>query len=264
MKSLIPEYKGLDIETIESLIVNKDNNELLLNNEDLGIDGNKIIYDLLYEAYLPNSNNKIGFIINIEPQGEINTPYPLYNRALYYVSRLISRQGNDYSKLIKVYSIWISFSSTFSSIVRYSTKQDIVIGNINSHVDYDYTNIVFINIANDIDDILIKYGVNDNTSLLDLLNLLLSRNKQLDEPTLLKLENDYDIILTKEDIKSMSWSDLHINLAKAEGKIENSAFCIHNLMSSLNLTFEQALDALRIDDSIKDQVIKTYKDKYTN
>lgn len=52
---------------------------------------------------------------NLEAQHKDNPGYPLVSRAIYYCSRLLSKQMNapdgfqhfDYDKIKKVYSIWI-------------------------------------------------------------------------------------------------------------------------------------------------------------
>ena len=126
-----------------------------------------------------------------------------------------------------------------------------------------------LNLGNNIDDF------KKNTGILEMLGLIF-KNEAKDYKTTNKLLKDrYNIINNEsEGIDMCSLGEGIYREGKYEGKTEGliqgkvegtintSVFNIHNLMSSLNLTFEQALDALKIDDSIKDQVIKTYKEKY--
>ena len=81
------------------------------NIVDESIPGARIEYDKLYEVKLP----KTKIFVNIEAQSKENPGYPLMNRAVYYVSRLIDRQKNKsegfmksrYGEMKEVYSIWI-------------------------------------------------------------------------------------------------------------------------------------------------------------
>ena len=58
------------------------------NIVDESIPGARIEYDKLYEVKLP----KTKIFVNIEAQIKENPGYPLMNRAVYYVSRLIAKQ----------------------------------------------------------------------------------------------------------------------------------------------------------------------------
>ena len=81
------------------------------NIVDESIPGARIEYDKLYEVKLPNTK----IFVNIEAQSKENPGYPLMNRAVYYVSRLIAKQKNKsegfmksrYGEMKEVYSIWI-------------------------------------------------------------------------------------------------------------------------------------------------------------
>ena len=47
-----------------------------------------------------------------------------------------------------------------------------------------------------------------------------------------------------------------------ETKISNTANNIKKIMSSLNTTFENAADIIELDDEIREEVIKIFKEKY--
>lgn len=72
-----------------------------------------IAYDLLFQALVPDSEDHVELIINIEAQNEPNPGYPLPKRSIYYTSEKIADQKgrvftkNHYEKIRKVYSIWI-------------------------------------------------------------------------------------------------------------------------------------------------------------
>ena len=70
-------------------------------------------FDVKFKVKLPNSDEDVEVIINIEAQSKYNTGYRIEKRGTYYLSRLISSQygveflGSDFNKLKKVYTIWI-------------------------------------------------------------------------------------------------------------------------------------------------------------
>ena len=80
-------------------------------NEDSSPTEGTIVFDILFHATLPTTNEPITLIINIEPQRSLYTGYPLIRRAIYYACRLISSQkerefhGDDYGGIRKVYTI---------------------------------------------------------------------------------------------------------------------------------------------------------------
>ena len=70
-------------------------------------------FDVKFKVKLPNSDENVEIIINIEAQSKYNDGYRIEKRGTYYLSRLISSQygveflGSDFNKLKKVYTIWI-------------------------------------------------------------------------------------------------------------------------------------------------------------
>jgi hypothetical protein len=92
-------------------------------NEDNSITEGSIVFDILFRAKAPETNELITLIINVEAQKRLKPKkkngdtYPLLKRAVYYASRLISSQkgtefiNSDYDKIKKVYTIWICMES---------------------------------------------------------------------------------------------------------------------------------------------------------
>lgn len=115
MKECVDEFKQFPIERIakdgfdgevqiSEVAVDQDELDYLeeladmsiegLNTEDNSIKESKVIYDIRFSAIVPDTNEPVQLIINIEAQKDDNTPYPLIKRAIYYVSRMISAQKN--------------------------------------------------------------------------------------------------------------------------------------------------------------------------
>ena len=82
-------------------------------NEDNSITEGSIVFDILFRAKAPETNELITLIINVEAQKDEPGEYEILNRAVFYVSRLISSQkerdfeNSSYDDIKCVYSIWI-------------------------------------------------------------------------------------------------------------------------------------------------------------
>ena len=80
-----------------------------INNEDTTINEGLVRFDIVFYARIKDSLSKI--IINIEAQKKEPTSYKILNRAIFYVSRLISSQkdrdfiNSNYNDIKQVYSI---------------------------------------------------------------------------------------------------------------------------------------------------------------
>lgn len=105
------------------------------NTEDKAVNEGTVRYDIMFRAILPQSQERIELIINIEAQKDFYPGYPLIKRGIYYGCRMISSQygttftNSHYEKIQKVYSIWICFNppeKRKNSINIYSVKEKIL------------------------------------------------------------------------------------------------------------------------------------------
>ena len=84
-----------------------------LNTEANSINEQTVYYDIRFKACLPDSDEPVQLIINLEIQLNDTPGYPLVTRGFYYCARMISEQygtvftDEHYEKIQKVYSIWI-------------------------------------------------------------------------------------------------------------------------------------------------------------
>jgi hypothetical protein len=149
--------------------------------------------------------------------------YPLTKRGIYYCARMISEQygtvftKEEYSKINKVYSIWICPSPAQkrqNTISRYHTIKEDVYGTIDvKPIDYDLMEVVIIHL-----------GDAEKQSELEILNLLnvlfspsMSPKKKKDI-----LSNDFNIAMTQElesEVQNMcNLSDGIFELGRQEGE----------------------------------------------
>ena len=171
------------------------------NTENQEVNEGLVRYDIVFYVRMKDGLSQI--IINVEAQKDEPGEYEILNRAVFYVSRLISSQkekdfeNSSYDDIKCVYSIWICMNmeeNTMSHI--HLTKEDLI-GSYEWKGNLDLLNIIMIGLAKELPE-------HDETyELHRLLGALLSRELTIDE----KLDiigNEYDIPLEENFRKDMS------------------------------------------------------------
>ena len=171
------------------------------NMENQEVNEGLVRFDIVFYVRMKDGLSQI--IINVEAQKDEPGEYEILNRAVFYVSRLISSQkekdfeNSSYDDIKCVYSIWICMNmeeNTMSHI--HLTKED-MIGSYEWKGNLDLLNIIMIGLAKELPE-------HDETyELHRLLGALLSRELTVDE----KLDiigNEYDIPLEENFRKDMS------------------------------------------------------------
>lgn len=259
MKECIPEYKNLSRKEIIECIEDGSNSEYIsgINSESINDDEKKITFDILFTSRIPNSDEKIGMYIDIEPQNRANPGYELLDRAMYYAARLVDSQkgkafdGSNYSDLKKVYSIWICINPKTeqkNSINRYSFTEECVRGNYHTNIDYKKINIVMLYIGD-------NYNYNF-TGVLEMLSLIFKNNKLGFSSVVKKLDDSYDIILNEKEVSTMS--DLSQGLVE-QGIQQGMAQTIINVIKS-GLSPKDAFELTKAD-KITQQIVLEELDK---
>lgn len=151
----IDEFRGMRPEEVVHLIegdplISKVPVELGLINKIVGVDekGNEIVglntensevyagyvrFDIIF--YVRTKDGVSQIIINIEAQKTDPTDYDILNRAIFYISRMISSQknrefkGSNYNDIKKVYSIWICMNMKEDSMNHIHLTNDVIMGN---------------------------------------------------------------------------------------------------------------------------------------
>ena len=218
-----------------------------MNTEDNSVKEGKVFYDIKFVAIVPNTKEPVQLIINIEAQKSDKTPYPLIKRAIYYVSRMISAQKNKvftkshYEKIRKVYSIWIQMNvdeEKANTITKYRISEEQVVGDVfEKESNYDLLTILMLRLGN-------AEAASDKP-ILRLLDVLLSVDKRPEEKKAI-LENDFDIPM------SASMSEEANNMCnlgegiREKATLEAKAQSIIDLMDSMGISIERAMELLKI------------------
>ena len=171
------------------------------NTENQEMNEGLVRFDIVFYVRMKDGLSQI--IINVEAQKDEPGEYEILNRAVFYVSRLVSSQkerdfeNSSYDDIKSVYSIWICMNmeeNTMSHI--HLTKEDLI-GSYEWKGNLDLLNIIMIGLAKELPE-------HDETyELHRLLGALLSRELTVDE----KLDiigNEYDIPLEENFRKDMS------------------------------------------------------------
>ena len=199
----IPYISTVPVEPVLTNAVHFQNGKRIVgfNTENQELNEGLVRFDIVFYVRMKDGLSQI--IINVEAQKDEPSDYKILNRAVFYVSRLISSQkekdfeNSSYDDIKCVYSIWICMNmeeNTMSHI--HLTKED-MIGSYEWKGNLDLLNIIMIGLAKELPE-------HDETyELHRLLGALLSRELTVDE----KLDiigNEYDIPLEENFRKDMS------------------------------------------------------------
>lgn len=228
--------------------------------EDSTIKEGTVTYDIRFYAFVPQTEETVKLILNVEAQSDFYPGYPIIKRGIYYCSRMISSQygveftNGHYEKIRKVISIWICANPPKyreNTITRYTIQEESLVGNVTEkRENYDLITAVMVCLGNAEDD---KY-----MGILRLLDVLLSAKKKPDEKKKI-LQEDFKIKMTRELESEVL---LMCNLSKGieeKGIKEGILSSIQNLMESMGWSAEQAMEALKIPESEQMQYVKGLK-----
>ena len=142
-------------------------------------------------------------IINVEAQKDNPTGYEILNRAIFYVSRLISSQkerdfeNSSYDDIKCVYSIWVCMNMDENSMSHVHLTKEDLIGSYEWKGNLDLLNIVMLGLAKNLPE-------HDETHELHrLLGALLSQELTIDEKLNI-IGKEYDIPIEENFRKDVS------------------------------------------------------------
>lgn len=166
-----------------------------LNTENAEINEGLVRFDIIFYVRMKNGLSQI--IVNIEAQKDEPTEYKILNRAIFYVSRLISSQkerdfvNTNYDDIKQVFSIWICMNMDDNSLSHIHLTKDEMLKPCNWKGNLDLLNIVLIGITNEIPEHDEKYEMHRLIGAL--LSSELKEQEKLDI-----IEYEYNIPTSKE------------------------------------------------------------------
>ena len=174
-----------------------------LNTENAEINEGLVRFDIIFYVGMKNGLSQI--IVNIEAQKDEPTEYKILNRAIFYVSRLISSQkerdfvNTNYDDIKQVFSIWICMNMDDNSLSHIHLTKDEMLKPCNWKGNLDLLNIVLIGITNEIPEHDEKYEMHRLIGAL--LSSELKEQEKLDI-----IEHEYNIPISqefREDVRIM-------------------------------------------------------------
>ena len=174
-----------------------------MNTENAEINEGLIRVDIIFYVRMKDGISQV--IVNLEAQKDEPISYYILNRAVFYVSRLVSSQKErdfvktNYNDIKRVFSIWVCMNIEENSMAYVHLVKDDLVGSYPWKGGLDLLNIVLIGIS----DELPKHD--DEYELHRLLGTLLSMELSVDEKLGI-MEKEYSIPLDdriRKDVSAM-------------------------------------------------------------
>lgn len=205
------------------------------NAENGEVNEGLVRFDIVFYMRMKDGLSQI--IINVEAQKDEPSGYRILNRAIFYVSRLISSQkerdfeNSSYDNIKRVYSIWVCMNMDENSMSHVHLTKEDVIGSYEWKGNLDLLNIVMIGLAKKLP------GHDEKYELHRLLGALLSKELTVDEKLNI-IGNEYDIPIEENLRKDVSVmcnlsqgikeDGIAIGRAEGEAKIKQIIYNMYN------------------------------------
>ena len=223
-----------------------------LNTENAEINEGLVRFDIIFYVRMKNGLSQI--IVNIEAQKDEPTEYKILNRAIFYVSRLISSQkerdfvNTNYDDIKQVFSIWICMNMDDNSLSHIHLTKDELLKPCNWKGNLDLLNIVLIGITNEIPEHDEKYEM--HRLIGTLLSGELKEQEKLDI-----IEHEYNIPISqefREDVRIMC--NLSTGIEERATEKTSEKFILN--MYKKGYTLDQIADVAETDVDEVEAIIK--------
>ena len=225
----VPVEPGLTNEKSPSDGDSKNGHRIIgLNTENAEIHEGLIRFDIIFYVRMKDGVSQV--IVNVEAQKNEPAGYDILNRAVFYVSRLISSQKErdfvktNYNDIKRVFSIWVCMNMDENSMDYIHLTNEKLLGSHEWKGGLDLLNIVMLGIAKELP------AYDDKHELHRLLGTLLS----------VELSADEKLGIMKDEYRIM-----------ADGKIREEVSDMCNLSQGI------------VEHSIEKIVLNMYKKGYT-
>ena len=174
-----------------------------MNTENAEINEGLVRFDIIFYVRMKDGISQV--IVNVEAQKDEPSGYHILNRAVFYVSRLVSSQkerdfvNQNYNDIKRVFSIWVCMNMDENSMDYIHLTDDKLIGSYPWKGRLDLLNIVLIGISNELPEHDEKYELHR------LLSTLLSMELTVDEKLGI-IEKEYSIVVDdrmRKDVSAM-------------------------------------------------------------
>ena len=266
-KDVVPYIEGepfinsvpIDTGLTNTVIKNDESRVIGLNSENPELHDGMILFEIIFYVRMRDGLSQI--IINVEAQKDEPNGYDILNRAIFYVSRMISSQkerdfsNSNYNDIKRVYSIWVCMNMPKNSLEHIHLVKDSVVNSYTWKGNMDLINIVMIGLAEELPKHEEKYELHR------LLGALLSQDLTVNE----KLDiigNEYAIPMEKdfrEDVSIMCNLSLGIREDATEAATKATTLKFVISMYKKGYTTAQIADVAGVDEKQIQDIIKNAK-----
>ena len=253
-----PFINTVPIETglTNAVIKNAGSRVVGLNSENPELHEGMIRFDIIFYVRMRDGLSQI--IINVEAQKDEPNGYDILNRAIFYVSRMISSQkerdfsNSNYNDIKRVYSIWVCMNMPENSLEHIHLVKDSI---VNSHAwkgKMDLVNIVMIGLSEELPKHEEKYEL--HRLLGALLSQDLTVNEKLDiigNEDAIPMEKDF-----REDVSIMCNLSLGIREDATEAATKATTLKFVISMYKKGYTAAQIADVAEMDEKQIKDIIK--------
>ena len=253
-----PFINTVPIETgfTNTVIKNDESRVVGLNSENPELHEGMIRFDIIFYVRMRDGLSQI--IINVEAQKDELNGYDILNRAIFYVSRMISSQkerdfsNSNYNDIKRVYSIWVCMNMPENSLEHIHLVKDSIVKSHAWKGKMDLVNIVMIGLAKELPKHEEKYEL--HRLLGALLSQDLTANEKLDI-----IGNEYAIPMEKdfrEDVSIMCNLSLGIREDATEAATKATTLKFVISMYKKGYTAAQIADVAEMDEKQIKDIIK--------
>ena len=210
-KDVVPYIEGdpfVSVVPVEPGLANaekeKDGQRIVgMNTENVEVNEGLIRFDIIFYVRMKDGFSQV--IVNLEAQKDEPISYYILNRAVFYVSRLVSSQKErdfvktNYNDMKRVFSIWVCMNMDENSMDYVHLTDDKLLGTHQWQGGLDLLNIVLIGISDKIPEHDDKYELHR------LLGTLFSMELTVDEKLGI-IETEYSILVDdklRKDVSAM-------------------------------------------------------------
>lgn len=207
-----------------------------MNTENSEINEGVIRFDIIFYVRMKDGLSQI--IVNVEAQKDLPEEYDILNRAVFYVSRLVSSQKErdfvnmNYNGIKRVFSIWVCMNMDENCMAYVHLSKENLIGSYNWKGKLDLLNIVLIGIANEIPEQDKKYELHRLLGTLFSTKMSVSEklkiiNNEFDIPTDSELRKDVSNMCNlSQGIREEAEEKFILNMHKKGYNLEQIAECV--------------------------------------
>ncbi len=233
------------------------------NTENAEINEGLVRFDIIFYVRMRNGLSQI--IVNIECQKDEPSTYEILNRAIFYVSRIVSSQKErdftnaNYDGIKQVFSIWICMNMNYNCLSHIHLTKDELLKPHDWKGNLDLLNIVMIGITNDIPE------HDEDYELHRLIATLLS--SELKEHEKLEIiEHEYNIPINteiREEVRTMCNLSYGIEeRAEKRGELRGTEKAREEVILSMyekKYTLDQIADVMKMSVGAVETVIDDNK-----